>query len=90
MVTDTKKRSAKADSAAKIKPRTRVRLKNAKDAARYMASCIKRAERGGEGNELYKRVCMASMLIKAFELADHEERMARIEELLERGSYGNS
>jgi hypothetical protein len=87
---DAKKRTEKADNGTRIKPRARVRLKNAKDAARYIASCIKRAERGGEGNELYKRVCMASILIKALEVATLEERMAQIEQLLARGKDGTT
>jgi hypothetical protein len=58
------------------------RLKNAQDVAKYMARCIRRSEKG-EGdavNKYYKQVMMASMMLKAFEAGDIEQRIKALEE----------
>lgn len=57
------------------------KLKSAQDVAKYMARCIRRAERGeGDTNECYKLVMMASMMLKSFEAGDIEARISRLEE----------
>jgi hypothetical protein len=62
------------------KPRKRLgKLKSASDVARYMAKCIRRTEGGGDENVYYKRVMMASMLLKALEVSALEERVSRLE-----------
>ena len=65
----------------KKKTNTRIRLKTAKDVARYMARCIRRAEQGGECGDSYKLVTMASMLLKADEVASLEGRIEALEKL---------
>ena len=65
----------------KKKTNTRIRLKTAKDVARYMAKCIRRAEQGGECGDSYKLVTMASMLLKAVEVASLEGRIEALEKL---------
>jgi hypothetical protein len=64
----------------KKKTNTRIRLKTAKDVARYMARCIRRAEQGGDCGDSYKLVTMASMLLKAVEVASLEERIKDLEQ----------
>ena len=63
------------------KQRIRVgRLKTSRDVALYIARCIKRADRGeGDENGHYKRVMMASMLLKAIETSDIEARIEALE-----------
>lgn len=78
-----KKYQKKPETEPQPKPRKRIRLKTAKDVVRYISSCIKRAEKGGGDNTFYKRVCMASMLIKALEVSTLEERLSRLEEIAE-------
>lgn len=57
------------------------KLKSAQDVAKYMARCIRRAERGeGDTNECYKLVMMASMMLKAFEAGGIEQRVRALEE----------
>ena len=66
--------------------RIRLRLKRPQDVAKYMARCIRRVERGGEGadaNLNYKCVMMASMMLKAFEAGEMEERLAKLEKAIE-------
>jgi hypothetical protein len=61
------------------------RLKTASDIARYMARCIRRVERGGEGgdsNENYKLVMMASVLVKTLEVSSLERRIQKLEEVI--------
>lgn len=79
-----KKSLSKAVSCSDSKVRTRVgRLKSSDDVAKYIARCIKRAERGeGEENRRYKLVMMASMLLKAIEAADIEKRVTRLEDVI--------
>jgi hypothetical protein len=58
------------------------RLKTAQDVAKYMARCIRRGEKG-EGdavNRYYKLTMMASMMLKAFEAGDMEQRIKTLEE----------
>ncbi len=63
-------------------PRKRIgRLKTSKDVAIYIARCIKKAEKGeGDANGHYKRVMMASMLLKAIEASDMESRIEALEQ----------
>lgn len=79
-----KKSEKKISAEPQPKPRLRVRLKTPKDVCRYISSCIKRAERGGGDNTFYKRVMMASMLMKALEVSEIEERLKHLEEIAER------
>jgi hypothetical protein len=63
--------------------RTRVgRLKTATDVAKFIARCIRKTEGGGDENRKYKQVMMASMLLKAIELSDLEERVSSLERRL--------
>ena len=58
------------------------KLQTAKDARRYIARCIRTAERENTSesvNTHYKLVMMASMLVKAIEMADLEERITKLE-----------
>jgi hypothetical protein len=69
-------------TAPKNKPRKRIgRLKTAQDVAKYVARCIKLAERQGEGaeNKYYKQVMMASILLRAVEASSFEERISQLE-----------
>ncbi|MFH0990270.1 MAG: hypothetical protein V1799_09695 [bacterium] len=75
----SKKERKKATSEHLPKPRQRIRLKSARDVCRYISSCIRRAEQGGGDNTFYKRVMMASMLIKALEVTELEERIEKLE-----------
>jgi hypothetical protein len=51
--------------------------------AQYIARCIKRAEKGEGGeNGHYKRVMMASMLLRAIESSDIENRIEALEQKL--------
>ena len=73
------------------KARRRIRLKSARDVCRYISSCIRRAEHAGGGetdNVFYKRVMMASMLIKALEVSELEQRLERLEQIAERKHDG--
>jgi predicted GTPase len=56
------------------------KLKTANDVAKYMASCIRRAEGGGSDSANYKLVMMASMLLKALEVSSLEERLEKLED----------
>ena len=85
----TKKHSKVArkevEEPSRIIPRERIRLKSAKQICNYISSCIRRAEQAGGGdadNVFYKRVMMASMLIKALEVSDIEERIKKLEEVM--------
>lgn len=75
---------SKANTGSTHKERKRIGcLKTAQDVARYMARCIRRAERGeGEENRHYKLVMMATMLLKAVEASDLEERISKLEQHL--------
>jgi hypothetical protein len=58
-------------------------LKSPTDVAKYMARCIRITEKGeGDVNTSYKLVMMASMMLRAFEAGDLEERISRLEEKL--------
>lgn len=66
--------------------RIRLRLKRPQDVAKYMARCIRRVEAdgpGGDPNRAYKLVMMASMMLKAFEAGQMDERIARLEKAVE-------
>ena len=91
------RKAAKRMTKHKKKPgvaeqRMRIRLKSPKDVCRYIASCIRRSERGGDETRLYKHVMMASMLIKAIEVAGFDERLSALEatykQLMERNEHG--
>jgi hypothetical protein len=61
-------------------------LKRPADVAKFIAKCMKRVERGGEGadpNTNYKLVMMASMLIKALEASEVEDRLSNLERSLD-------
>ena len=60
------------------------RLESASDVAKYVARCIRDAHREEGGNEtkFYRRVLMASMLLKAVETASLERRINTLEKRL--------
>jgi len=51
----------------------------AQDVRKYIARCIKSAENHGEVTECYKKTMMASMLLKAVEVASLEARIEQLE-----------
>ena len=63
------------------KRRVRVgKLDTAWDVAKYIQKCLRLSTKGeGEGTEMYRRVMMASMLLKAIETASLERRLSELE-----------
>ena len=61
------------------------RLETAQDISRYIARCIKKAERGGEGDALrwYGLTTMSAVLLKAIEASTFENRIRALEGLNE-------
>jgi hypothetical protein len=71
----------KDDSDMSEKTRKRIgRLKSPSDVAKYIARCIRMTEKGeGDVNTSYKLVMMASMMLKAFETSEFDDRLTRLE-----------
>jgi hypothetical protein len=73
-------------NAAELPKRPRVRLKSARDVARFQARCIRAALTGEGGTtKWYNLVNMSSQLLKAIEVSSLEERISKLEDKLERG-----
>lgn len=65
---------------AGLVPKRVGKLKSAQDVRRYMARLMRRTEqRKLDVNRAYKLGCMASMLLKAIETTEIEERLAALE-----------
>ena len=81
MKANTRKRASKPClTDAPKTPRKRIgRLKTAEDVRKYIARCIKSSENHGEVTDCYKKTMMASMLLKAVEVASIEERLTQLE-----------
>ena len=64
--------------------RVRIPLRSASDVARYMARCIREGHKAGGGDSVrwYRQAMIASLLLKALESSQLEERIVVLEQRL--------
>lgn len=75
-----------AKKARTKEPKRRVRLPKLDEpwgVVKYIQKCMREAAKGeGEGRAAYRKVMMASFLLKALETASLEQRLAELEKLV--------